>query len=337
MKIADIQALLTPARLDAVVAEWNAPGAAVRFIRAVENYIYQFERAGQPLILRFTHSSHRTTEQVAAELEFVDFMGRHAVSVARAVPSRHGRLTEKLAVDGSYFTASVFEMAPGGKATFDLPATDQTNLFRDWGALLGSMHRWVPQYRDGKGDPRRHVGINDDLLRNAASYLPPDLHFMLPRLEGLLAEIRKFPQTSQDYGLLHTDCHHGNFHVEGRRLTLFDFDDCCHHWIAFDLTVPVWHFPVKDRGQDPARDRAVVTAFFQEFIRGYQRENPFQRHWLDQMRRFLRLRDFQLFLFAHKTWDPDSQPWQRVFQRERGAVIEAGQPSVDLNWDALTL
>ncbi len=34
------------------------------------------------------------------------------------------------------------------------------------------MHRFVPQYRQGRGDPRRHAGLEDDFIRNAATYLP---------------------------------------------------------------------------------------------------------------------------------------------------------------------
>ncbi len=98
----------------------------MRFLRAVENYVYEFEVAQRPLILRFTHSSHRTTEQVTAELEFVDFLGQQGVTVARAVPSLQGSLIEHLPVDGGYFSAAVFERAPGAKATFDLPADAQS-------------------------------------------------------------------------------------------------------------------------------------------------------------------------------------------------------------------
>ncbi len=119
---------------------------------------------------------------------------------------------------------------------------------------------------------------------------------------------------------------------------MFDFDDCCHHWFAFDLTVPLWHFPLEERGKDPARDRATPTGFFQEFIRGYQDQNSFKSEWLEQMRWFIRLRDLHLFIFAWKIWDPaNPQPWHEQFMRERGILIESGQPSIDLNWSELSL
>ena len=338
MKKDDIQALLTAARLDAVADCWSAKGQDVRFIRAWENSIYEFESAGRPLILRFTHSSHRSADEVTAELEFVDFLGKQGVAVARAVSSRHNRLIEKLPAGDTYFNASVFEKAPGAKATFDLPAATQDVLYRDWGALMGSIHRLVPSYREGRGDPRRHAGIEDEYIRNAATYLPPHAQHLLPLLAELIAEISQLPRAPGQYGLLHTDCHHGNFHVDGRRLTLFDFDDCCHHWFAYDLAVPIYHFPLKDREQDLVRDRATLTHFFQEFIRGYQQENIFQRQWLEQMPLFFRLRDLQLFIFAWKMWDwVNPQPWQHDFMRNRLAAIEAREASVDVNWNALSL
>ncbi len=338
MKKEEILTLLTASSIDDIAGRWGASGEEVKFVRAWENFIYEINSPDRSVILRLTHSSHRSSDEVAAELEFVEFLGANGVSVAIVVPSRHGHLVETLKLDDSYFSAAVFEMAPGSKPAFDPSGASQNTLYQDWGNLMGSIHRLVPEYRGGGGDPRRHVGIADQIISKAADILPSHAQHVLPVLYELIEEISRFAKTPDNYGLLHTDLHHGNFHVDGRRLTLFDFDDCCHHWFAYDLAVPVWHYPLKDRRQDPSRDRAILTQFLQEFIRGYQQVSTFQRQWLEQMPLFFRLRDLQLFIFAWKMWDwVNPEPWQHDFMKKRLALIVTHRASVEVDWDALSI
>jgi len=331
-------ALITPDRLDDAARRWRATGTELQFLRAMENFVYAFERDGQPLILRFTHSTHRSATEVAAELDFVDYLARQGVDVAHPVPSLDDRLIETLTTEESQFHVAVFKRAPGDKPKLD--ATDPTlaNLHEDWGAMIGKMHRAIPGYRNGQPDPRRHNGIEDDITRNARRYLPAKAAHVADLLDELLDEVKRFPRSIGQFGLLHTDCHHGNFHVVGRQLTLFDFDDCCHQWFAYDLAVPIWHYPVRERGQDMARDRAIVTDFFRRFLTGYSKYYNFDPSWIQQLPIFFRLRDIQLFVFSYKM-QPNGgfEAGMQDFMRRRLALIESRQPSVQIDWNSLGL
>lgn len=211
-------------------------------------------------------------------------------------------------------------------------------LHEDWGAMMGRMHHAVPHYRNGQHDPRRHVGYEDDITRNCRRYLPNDPMHLADILADLLRYLQALPRGPGQFGLLHTDCHHGNFHVDGRKLTLFDFDDCCHTWFAYDLAVQLWHFPVPERGRDPARNRAVVTAFFRRFLAGYSRHHRFDPAWRDQLPQLFRLRDLQLFIFFHKMKPASGfAPEMQDFMPRRQALIESGRPSVEIDWSAVDL
>src|SRR5690606_36502037 len=50
-----VQTLITPDLLDSAARCWGVAGSDLRFLRAVENFVYAFERASLPLILRLTH------------------------------------------------------------------------------------------------------------------------------------------------------------------------------------------------------------------------------------------------------------------------------------------
>lgn len=334
----EIHALITDAHLDDLARRWGGTAGDVEFIRAMENFVYAFAPGGREWILRLTHDSHRGEDEVAAELEFVDYLARHDVPVAHPVASRGGRLIEPIEAGGTVFFAAVFEKAPGAPIDFSLPPAELARVYQRWGALLGAMHRVVPGYRGDGRDPRRHFGLDDDITRHAARYLPESAQHLTGIFREVVAEVSALPRTRDTFGLLHTDCHHGNFFVDGDRLTLFDFDDCCHHWFLYDVMVPAWHFPIPNRGVQPERDRAALTGFFREFIRGYRTERSFPRAWIDQLPLFFRLRDLQLFVFSWKMWDRHNlEDGQRDFLRRRQALIESRRPSAAINPDDLGL
>ena len=75
------------------------------FIGGFMNFVYEFGRDGDAYVLRFTHDSHRTYEMVCGEVEWINYLAKHGVSVARAVPSVAGKPVETLTSEPGYFSA----------------------------------------------------------------------------------------------------------------------------------------------------------------------------------------------------------------------------------------
>ena len=64
------------------------------------NLIYEYKRDGQSCIPRISFRPDRTTEEIQAELHFVNYLAEHGVRVSRSIPSKNGRQLETIRVRG---------------------------------------------------------------------------------------------------------------------------------------------------------------------------------------------------------------------------------------------
>jgi Ser/Thr protein kinase RdoA (MazF antagonist) len=91
---------------------WSGHGK-IELLDDVANFVYQFQSEKRWKILRITHSSHRTEDQILAELNWVNYLYDSGVPVVQPYLSNNKRLTEVFPVEDSYFTAVSFTFAPG--------------------------------------------------------------------------------------------------------------------------------------------------------------------------------------------------------------------------------
>jgi Ser/Thr protein kinase RdoA (MazF antagonist) len=68
----EIEALMNPQLVSAAASRWSAKGK-IELLDDVSNFVYQFQSEDAWKILRITHSSHRTENQIIAELDWVKF------------------------------------------------------------------------------------------------------------------------------------------------------------------------------------------------------------------------------------------------------------------------
>lgn len=276
-----------------------------------ENYVFEGirEKDGEPAVLRLTHSSHRPEEQVRAELDWIRFLTEEGgLAIPGCIPSRDGRLTEKVEVPGedSYFTAGLFRKAEGRLPQFNRPEDWNEELFRNWGRITGQMHRLTTRYEPAPGSARRPSWEEDDLLDNAAAYTAPGEEFVLDRLEATLARLRSLPKEPGNYGLIHTDIHPRNFFVDGRGgLQVFDFDDCAYNWFVHDIAIPLyyslcWGVP-EAYGENL---EAFASDFLHAFWNGYREEYDLPAAWLSELPLFMFFRDLNLYLVIRKKMAP---------------------------------
>jgi len=108
----DIVSLLQPELIAKAAYKWDATEEAA-LLDDVTNFVYEFKSQKDRRILRLTHSSHHTEDEIVAELDWVNFLLRQGVPASRPLLSGNSRLTERFPVQGSYFVATVFEYTPG--------------------------------------------------------------------------------------------------------------------------------------------------------------------------------------------------------------------------------
>ncbi|MBU3926468.1 MAG: hypothetical protein KKB74_01580, partial [Bacteroidetes bacterium] len=93
----EITGLLNNQLISFAATHWSATGK-IELLDNVANFVYQFQSGNQWKILRITHCSHRSEDEIVAELDWVNFLHNHGVPVARPYPSTNQRFTETFQV-----------------------------------------------------------------------------------------------------------------------------------------------------------------------------------------------------------------------------------------------
>lgn len=287
----------------AAAIQWSAEGK-IELLDNVTNFVYQFQSRGHWKILRLSHCSHRSEQQISAELDWVNFLYDHGVAVARPCFSKNQRYTEIFPVQDSYFTAVVFEFAPGQLIENADPSEWNPSLFKRLGGILGKMHKATKAYQPHYLKEKRPHWIEDDLLKNKRDYLPPDQIAAAEELDEIIAQFSQLPASQDDFGLVHNDVNPTNFHVQQGKITLFDFDDCAYNWFINDIAVAM---PLYSKMFSESDWESKLCEYICWFMRGYEEENHLDDKWLSLLPICMRLQNLITLVAMHQSNVPGSQ------------------------------
>lgn len=250
----------------------------LQFLRQVANFVYEGELAGRPVVVRLTEPSRRGAQDIEAELDWMDFLARQGIQLARPIRSMRGLFVEQ--VEGAPpFFAAIFEKAQGVSLS---GGPIDAGFAETWGRYLGRMHRLTKGYRPPTTLAPRQSWEGDDALKTALRALDPADALPFRRMNELLAWLKGLPQNRAEYGLVHADLHSGNFFVHEGAITAFDFDDSCYHWFAYDLVIPMISMNLQDRKPGLLSDLALR----EPFLNAYLSENSLSQIWIDRLELF---------------------------------------------------
>ncbi len=276
---------------------------SLKLLGDFENYVYEGKVGGVSHILRLTHSSHRSTNMVLGELEWINYLAENGVSVAKAFSSTSGKLAEEIRVGEDYFVASLFQKAKGRLLDRNNPAEPTPEVITEWGRTIGKMHRATKHFEPSDERFKRPQWFEDDLMC-FAKYLPKEDKHIVDMGYSLLEYAEKLPQSKDSYGLIHTDVHAGNFFVDDGRITVFDFDDSSYQWFASDIAIALYYtIWRKFDGHEQREKDTYAQEFLENFMIGYSAENRLDDFWLNELPYFMKLRDITLYTVFHKKFD----------------------------------
>ena len=307
----EISDLLKTEYIEKATKQWDGH-ENVTLIDDVENFVYDFVCEGKRRILRLTHSTHRSEDDIEAELDWINFLYDNDVKVSKPVPSKNMRFTEVTPVDDSYFVACVFERAPGNFVDTSNPHEWNTNLFRDWGKTIGKMHALTKKYYPKHLRKKRHEWYEDDVIINSSKYVPPHESQILKDLELTLGRIRTLPKTPDSYALVHNDLNPTNFFVDNGDITVFDFDDSCYNWFICDIATSI---PLYSPIFLNADWKDATKEFFYHFLTGYNEENKIDVFWFEYLPTFLRLLNICSVIFSYKIDEKNRTLYNGFFEK----------------------
>ncbi len=242
------------------------------------NLVYQYERDGQPQVLRISYNPERPVDLIQAELHFIHYLADGGVRVSTPVLSEHGNLLEVVPAGGIPFIAVSFVKGRGMRVPDNgycyregIPIEE---YFQNWGQVLGQMHRLAKTYRPVSAAVKRP----DWFAWEEAQGFPygERLPVIQEKYDQLIAELRGLPKDQDCYGLIHNDFNDGNFTVDydNGDITVYDFDDCCYFWFVYDLAC-AWESGI---GRTMFRPLAERRAFMDHYYgAGHDRLQPRER------------------------------------------------------------
>lgn len=269
---------------------WRGETTSLRQVSDSENHVYSFACEGETLYLRLTDGTRRTREQVEAELDFVAHLARGGVEVALPVKSANGLALEIIRTCEGQFFACVFAEATGESFVFGADEFNERH-FRLRGRTLGRIHALAKNYAPATGR-RRFRWDEDCVWRDAESYLPKSEEVVRREYRHLSERLRDYPATAETFGLIHGDFGATNFRVKKDALTVFDFDDCCYHWYAYDLAVTIY----------PHGRRSDLRRLLSALLAAYAEESNGHTYTRDELTLFCRLRLLYMFLSYARKW-----------------------------------
>lgn len=303
-----IQQRFTPAILGEALGRFGFAPAPLLELEG-SAFVYEGLIGGQPRILKIVPGiwntaqqiTGSTLEQLLAEVDFVRFLAENGLPVARPVPSRSGSWVERVPLDDqACFLIYAFEKAPGEMYPDEDEVFFPESVLVEWGRLCGRLHRLSVAYQPHHERRRLPWHAND--LLDFHALIPPEQTLVYRRRDELLTRLNALPQGAEAYGLVHGDFHHGNFLVNGAKLTLFDFDAAEYSWYTGEISTALYNCLPLPRS-NTARRRAYALNYLHHFLNGYRQAREFSDFWLAQIPLFLKYCELLHYGYFHKYWD----------------------------------
>ena len=292
-----IKALFNEDILELAKTLYQMDENSLKLLGGFESFVYEYTCKSKPYILKITHQSHRTKDQIDSEFDFVNYLYHHGGSVSKPVYNRHGNFTHRYPLDSGYFTLSSTEKALGNRPTDVLV---NLTLQQKYGQTIGLFHKLTMTYKPSFNIDQRFTWYEDPLILEAKSYLDDNDAFVYEKLEQVISDIKRILETPDNYGLIHTDIHRSNFLVdENHNLTVFDFDDASYHYFMSDIAIAIFYslffHPDKD---------SISTDFMIHLLKGYRLEHTFTKDAFLSLELFFRLRMIILYIALKRSTSP---------------------------------
>ena len=256
------------------------------------NDIYICSRGGEKkYVLRISATGDRTEEDYLAETEFVHYLAEGGALVADVIPSKSGRLVERIAsenaTDKAVTFVSLFEFAKGMLLSDNgyryREGAPLTEYFYNIGKTLGAIHRLARKFTP----KHRRADYFDKFNMDYIGQLIPDEYAELKAaIADRIRQFRELPRTSDNYGLVHFDFCDGNYHVDMSNgdVTVFDFDNCCYCWYMFDLA-HLWTHGIGwfMQERDASKRREGMEWYFNHILSGYRSETDVSEEELSRL------------------------------------------------------
>lgn len=287
------------------------------FHRNVANDIYFSQKGPLEVVLRLTPVSQRSVDEIASELAWINHLKQNSLKVCETVQSINQKEFETVNSGEITYHVVVFKKIPGER----LPERSMNmQIAKNWAHSLAQMHNLAESYTPPTGIKKRNSWDTDSAFLKSLEAHGESGEKIKEEALKIINWMKNLPQNNNNFGLIHADLHAGNFFCKDNELYIFDFDDSCHHWFLYDLTIPVMSILRDYEGMQYRKEQKLyINAFFDFYFE--KRTKP--HNWKSDFVKFYKYRCF----FTHF--------WLLAIRKERNLNEKmAAKFEKSIEWDA---
>ncbi|WZX99118.1 phosphotransferase [Bacillus sp. FSL W7-1360] len=230
-------------------------------------FLYPLPEPG--VVLKFSP----VTQLIASkrEIAWIQHLKSCGLSLACPIRSHANHWIESIETAEQPFIVTAAEKVAGSPPNIMQEWEPHADLFTQWGAFLGAIHRETRQF---------HVPTELPDFPNFDEHtwwpsLTPDRDDPLySHWEKMLDILQSWSRDKRDYGVIHGDLHAHNFHWHNGKITGFDFGDGEKHWYLYDLAIALYHTLDVFPREEVEKRNALAHNLWEGLRTGYSTAHP---------------------------------------------------------------
>ena len=284
------------------IKHWDVEVKSINLHLQSENTVFKVEGLdGNTYALRIHRKGYHDLEELNSEHVWTSSLSNAGLLVPEAVVTRSGEAYTSVSFLNSseYRYVGLVKWIEGtilNDLILDLEEKDVSDLYESLGKVVAKFHKATIAWEKPK-DFKRHSFDTDGFLgskpfwgrfweaQNATTREREKLSLIR---NNITESLSKLPKDINSFGMIHADLHSQNVLIQGKSLSVIDFDDSGFGWYGFDLAVAIW-----DRLDFTATGCHFDIAY-KSLIRGYIEERPNAKDIIETIPTFLLMRTLML-------------------------------------------
>ena len=284
------------------IKHWDVEVKSINLHLQSENTVFKVEGLdGNTYALRIHRKGYHDLEELNSEHVWTSSLSNAGLLVPEAVVTRSGKAYTSVSFLNSseYRYVGLVKWIEGtilNDLILDLEEKDVSDVYESLGKVVAKFHKATIAWEKPK-DFKRHSFDTDGFLgskpfwgrfweaQNATTREREKLSLIRNNITKILS---KLPRDINSFGMIHADLHSQNVLIQGKSLSVIDFDDSGFGWYGFDLAVAIW-----DRLDFTATGCHFDIAY-KSLIRGYLEERPNAKDIIETIPTFLLMRTLMI-------------------------------------------
>ena len=284
------------------IKNWDVEVKSINLHLQSENTVFKVEGLdGNTYALRVHRKGYHDLEELNSEHVWTSSLSNAGLLVPEAVVTRSGEAYTSVSILNSseYRYVGLVKWIEGtilNDLILGLEEEDVSDVYESLGKVVAKFHKATIAWEKPK-DFKRHSFDTDGFLgskpfwgrfweaQNATTREREKLSLIRNNITEILS---KLPMDINSFGMIHADLHSQNVLIQGKSLSVIDFDDSGFGWYGFDLAVAIW-----DRLDFTATGCHFDIAY-KSLIRGYLEERPNTKDIIETIPTFLLMRTLMI-------------------------------------------